>query len=97
MNPQSLIKPVVLGTVEVVTAFTVSHLLNKAALKAIPDLDLWNEEWTRKEKALRAAKIVGIAVGAGVVAGLAATAVRSATEQIIWSDDHRIIEPQVEN
>ena len=97
MNPQSIIKPVVLGTVEVVTAFTVSHLLNKAALTAIPDLGLWNGEWTRKEKTIQAAKVISIAIGAGVIAGLAATAVRSATEQIIWSDDHRIIEPQVEN
>jgi len=90
MTIQSIVKPVVLNTVEVVTAFTVSHLLNKAALTAIPDLGLWNGEWTRKEKAIQAAKVISIAVGAGVIAGFAGTAVRTATERIIWNDEEDI-------
>lgn len=96
MNPKSFIKPVVLITVDVVTALAVSTALTRAVHRVIPDLGVWNGEWTRKEKAIQAAKLIGISVGTGVIAGLAATAVRSATEQIIWSDDHRIIEPQVE-
>ena len=90
MTPTSIIKPIVLNTVEVVTAFTVSHLLNKAVLTAIPDLGLWNGEWTRKEKAIQAAKVISIAVGAGVIAGLAGTAVRTTTERIIWNDTEDI-------
>ncbi len=92
---QSIMRPIVLNTVEVVTAFTVSHLLNKAALAVIPDLGLWNEEWTRKEKTVQAAKIIGIAVGAGVVAGLAGTAVRTTTERILeWNDAEEDIDPE---
>lgn len=90
MTPQSIIKPIVLNTVEVVTAFTVSHMLNKAAFAAMPSLQLWNGEWTRKEKAIQAAKVIGLAVGAGVIAGLAGTAVRTTTERIIWNDTEDI-------
>lgn len=93
MTPKSIIKPVVLGTVEVVTVFTVSHLLNKAALTAIPDLQLWNEEWTRKEKAVQAAKMISIAVGAGIIAGFAGSAVRTTMDRTIWSDMEEI-EPE---
>ncbi len=94
MIPQSIIKPIVLNTVEVVTAFTVSHLLNKAALTAMPELVLWDGEWTRKEKAIQATKVIGIAVGAGVIAGIAGNAVRTTTERIIWNDTGTI-DPEI--
>lgn len=90
MTPQSIIKPVVLTTVDVVTSFTVSYMLNKAAFAAMPDLQLWNEQWTRKEKAIQAAKVISLAIGAGVIAGLAGTAVRTTTERIIWNDTEDI-------
>jgi len=86
MTPIRFIKPVVLTTVDIVTALTVSTVLNRAVLRVMPDLGSWNGEWTRKEKAIQAAKLIGISVGTGIVAGLAATAVRSATERIIWND-----------
>ena len=86
MDPQSFIKPVVLTSVDVVTSFTVSHLLNKAAFAAMPDLKLWNEQWTRREKAIQVTKVVGLAIGAGVIAGLAGAAVRTTTERIFWND-----------
>ena len=97
MNLQSFIKPVVLTTVELGTTFAVGAALNKAIMTVAPELGLWCEEWTRKEKTIQAVKLIGVSVGIAVIAGVAATAVSSATEQIIWSDEHRIIEPQVEN
>ena len=94
MIPQSIVKPIVLTSVEVITAFSVSHMLNKAAFTAMPDLRLWDEQWTRKEKAIQAAKVIGLGIGAGIIAGLAGTAVRTTTERIFW-DDAGTINPEI--
>lgn len=94
MNPQNIIKPVVLVTVDLVTAITVTSVLNRAILTRMPKLGLWNESWTRKEKAIQAAKVIGIGVGCGLIAGFAGTAARSATERIFWND-LEVINPEI--
>lgn len=86
MNPQSFIRPVVLTTVELGTVFAVGTVLNKALMTVAPDLGLWNGEWTRKEKAIQAAKLIGVSVGIALIAGAAANVARTATEQVIWND-----------
>jgi hypothetical protein len=90
MTPKSIIKPFVLTTVELGTTFTVGLMLNKAVTSVMPDLGSWNEEWTRKEKAIKITKLLGIAVGIGLLANVAATAARTATERIIWNDTEDI-------
>lgn len=94
MDLTTIIKPVVLTTVELGTTFAVGAALNKAVIDIVPELGSWSEEWTRKEKTIQAAKLIGVSVGIALVAGVVATAARSATEQIIWSDEHRIIESE---
>jgi uncharacterized membrane protein len=90
MTPKSIIKPIVLTTVELGTTFAVGHMLNKAITTAIPDLGLWNEGMTRKESAIHAAKLIGVAVGIALVAGAVATVVTTTTERIIWNDTEEI-------
>ncbi len=90
MNPQSIVKPVVLMTVEIGTTFAVGLALNKAVSTVLPDLGLWNEEWTRKEKAIKITKLLGVAVGIGLLASVAAQAASLATERIIWNDTEDI-------
>jgi uncharacterized membrane protein len=90
MTPKSIIKPIVLTTVELGTTFAVGHMLNKAITTAIPDLGLWNEGMTRKENAIHAAKLIGVAVGIALVAGAVATVVTTTTERIIWNDTEEI-------
>jgi uncharacterized membrane protein len=90
MTPKSIIKPVVLTTVELGTTFAVGLMLNKAITTVLPDLGSWNEEWTRKEKAIKITKLLGISVGIGLLASVAATAARTATERIIWNDTEDI-------
>jgi uncharacterized membrane protein len=90
MTPKSIIKPVVLTTVELGTTFAVGLMLNKAVTSVMPDLGSWNEEWTRKEKAIKITKLLGVAVGIGLLANVAATVARTTTERIIWNDTEDI-------
>ena len=88
MTIQSIMRPIVLTTVEVSTVFAVSYAINKVVTKVKPELGLWNAEWTRREKAIQAAKLIGLAVTTALVAEVAATAVRSTTERILtWNDN----------
>jgi len=93
MTPKSIVKPVVLTGIEIGTVFAVSQVLNKAVTTVVPDLGLWSEEWTRKEKVIQTVKLVGVSVGIALIAGAAATAVKSTTERIIWNDAE-VIEPE---
>jgi len=93
MTPKSILKPIVLTTVELGTTFAVGQVLNKAVITVVPELGLWDEAWTRKEKAIQAAKLIGISVGIALIAGAAATAVKTTTERIIWNDAEDI-EPE---
>jgi uncharacterized membrane protein len=93
MTPKSIVKPIVLTSVELGTTFAVGLMLNKAVTSVMPDLGLWDEEWTRKEKAIKITKLLGIAVGIGLLANVAAQAARITTERIIWNDAEDI-EPE---
>ena len=90
MTPKDIVKPVVLATVEIGTVFAVGQVLNKAVTTVLPDLGLWDEEWTRKEKTIQIAKLLGVSVGIALVAGAVATAAKSTTERIIWNDEEDI-------
>jgi len=90
MTIQSIVKPIVLCTVELGTTFAVGAMLNKALISVAPELGLWNETNTRKEKAIQAAKLIGASVGIALVAGAVATAVTKTTERIIWNDTEDI-------
>ena len=93
MNPKTILKPVVLTTVEVGTVFGISHLLNKAATAVMPDLGMWQEGQTRKENAIHAAKIIGVSVAIALVAGTVASVAKLTTERFIWNDVE-VIEPE---
>ena len=90
MTPKSIIKPIVLTTVELGTVFAVGTALNQAVMTIAPNLGMWNVEWTRKEKAIQAAKLIGVSVGIALVAGAAANVAATTTERIIWNDTEEI-------
>ena len=96
MTIQSIMRPIVLTTVEVSTVFAVSYAVNRIVTKVKPELGLWDGEWTRKEKTLQAAKLIGLAVATALVAEAAATTVRSATERLLSYNDAEDIDIQPE-
>lgn len=87
MTPKTVGKTILLASSDVAITFAVSSMLNRGITKVIPGITEWNEEWTRKEKAIQAAKLVGVTIGIAMVAGAAATVVHNAIDNNLWNDD----------
>jgi MFS-type transporter involved in bile tolerance (Atg22 family) len=87
MTPKFVGKTILLGTADVVTTIGVSTALNRGIMKIAPSLGEWDEEWTRKEKAIQTAKLLGVVVGIALVAGAAASVVHNAIDDNLWNDD----------
>lgn len=92
MNPQSIIKPVVLTSLEVGTSWAALSALNSIAMKVMPNMTEWNEEWSNKEKALQVTKVLGVVVVTSIAAGAIANVVSNTVEGIFWSDEEIVEE-----
>lgn len=94
MTPKSVGKTVILATADLGTTFAVSTALNKAIIKVAPGLGEWNEEWTRKEKAIQTAKLLGATIGIALACGVAATVVHTLIDENLWNEDTEEINPE---
>lgn len=90
MTPKSVGKLVVLTSASLGVSYAVNVTLTKAVTKVAPNLTEWDEEWTRKEKAIQATKIAGVTLGIALVAGVAATAVSELIDDNLWTEEIKV-------
>lgn len=92
MTPKSVTKTLILASSDIGITMAVGAALNKAVVRVAPSLTEWDEEWTRKEKAIQTAKLLGLTVGIAVAAGAVATAVHNVIDENLWNEDEEVYE-----
>lgn len=90
MTPKSVTKTILLASSDLATTFAVQTGLQLVVNKIAPNLTEWDEEWTNKQKALRAAKLIGVTLGIAVAAGATATVVHSLIDENLWNNDEEV-------
>lgn len=92
MDAKPIVKTIVLVSADLGVSHVVNTGLSRVAMRVMPSLTEWNEEWTRKEKAKQAAKLVGVTLGIAVVAAGAVLVVHNAIDENLWPNEEESIE-----
>lgn len=88
MQWKPVVKTLVLVSADLGVSYAVNTGLSKAATRVMPTLKEWNEEWTPQEKAIQAAKLVGVTLGIAVVAAGTVMVVHNAIDENLWTDEY---------